>query len=113
MKLFVTLATLVGFATAACPNSCSGHGTCDQYDACTCFKEAAVTKDARFKGTNEFEWTGADCSRRTCPRGISWTKTNTNASRESGVPDDITSDIVLNPTAFWRGGLDTWWGAFV
>merc|ERR1719428_42080 len=81
MKLFVTLATLVGFATAACPNSCSGHGTCDQYDACTCFKEAAVTEPAstatqRYKGTNEFEWTGADCSRRTCPRGISWTKTN-------------------------------------
>ena len=94
MKLFVTLATLVGFATAACPNSCSGHGTCDQYDACTCFKEAAVTTgggDQRFKGTNQYEWTGADCSRRTCPRGISWTKTNTNADAANGATLNVQS----------------------
>jgi len=94
MKLFVTLATLVGFATAACPNSCSGHGTCDQYDACTCFKEAAVTTGGgaqRFKGTNEYEWTGADCSRRTCPRGISWTKTNTNTDVASGATLNVQS----------------------
>lgn len=94
MKLFVTLATLVGFATAACPNSCSGHGTCDQYDACTCFKEAAVTTGGgaqRFKGTNEYEWTGADCSRRTCPRGISWTKTNTNTDVATGATLNVQS----------------------
>jgi hypothetical protein len=72
MKLFLTLATLVGFATAACPNSCSGHGTCDRYDACTCFLETPINV-THFDGlTIEMEWTGADCSRRTCPRGISW-----------------------------------------
>jgi len=76
MKLFVTLATLVGFATAACPNSCSGHGTCDRYDACTCFLETPINV-THFDGlTIEMEWTGADCSRRTCPRGISWSKSS-------------------------------------
>jgi len=76
MKLFLTLATLVGFATAACPNSCSGHGTCDRYDACTCFLETPINV-THFDGlTIEMEWTGADCSRRTCPRGISWSKSS-------------------------------------
>merc|ERR1712032_107818 len=71
-----TLATLVGFATAACPNSCSGHGTCDRYDACTCFLETPINV-THFDGlTIEMEWTGADCSRRTCPRGISWSKSS-------------------------------------
>jgi len=86
MKLFLTLATLVGFATAACPNSCSGHGTCNRYDACTCFKETALPPDWKtnknlFKGTIEVEWTGADCSRRTCARGISWTQPSATDSK--------------------------------
>lgn len=76
MKLFVSLAALVGFASAACPNSCSGHGTCDRYDACTCFLETPINS-TDFEGTSiEAEWTGADCSRRTCPRGISWSKSD-------------------------------------
>jgi hypothetical protein len=98
MKLVVTLATLVGFATAACPNSCSGHGTCDRYDACTCFKETPLDmKD--FKGaTISVEWTGADCSRRTCPRGISWAKSNTET--DAGVVPQLAFEID------WKKDLD-------
>ncbi|CAM9346318.1 unnamed protein product, partial [Chrysoparadoxa australica] len=40
----------------ACHLSCSGHGTCNQWDQCTCY--------TGFKG--------ADCSRRSCPTGKAW-----------------------------------------
>merc|ERR1719316_1740541 len=88
MKLFVTLATFVGLASAACPNSCSGHGTCDQYDACTCFKETPMAL-ADFHGTIQVEWTGADCSRRTCPRGISWSKSSGDTDQPAGPTTNV------------------------
>merc|ERR1719174_2962778 len=92
MKLFLTLATLVGFATAACPNSCSGHGTCDRYDACTCFLETPINV-THFDGLIiEMEWTGADCSRRTCPRGISWSR-STNGFRNQKARKGANSDL--------------------
>jgi len=72
MKLLVA-SVLFSSAYAACPNSCSGHGTCNGFEQCTCFKETPIAEDD-FKGTIEVEWTGADCSRRTCARGISWVK---------------------------------------
>jgi len=49
MKLLV-LAALVGLASASCPNACSGHGTCNQYSACECYRN----------------WMSADCSQRQC-----------------------------------------------
>merc|ERR1712038_1161487 len=93
-KLFLALATIVGFASAACPNSCSGHGTCDRYDACTCFLETAINATF-FEGTGkiEMEWTGADCSRRTCPRGVSWSK-STNGFRNGVARKGANSDLV-------------------
>jgi len=55
----------VGVARAACPNSCSGHGTCNALDQCTCYLESSELGSAAM-------WTGADCSEMTCPRGTSW-----------------------------------------
>eukprot|EP00501_MAST-03F_sp_TOSAG23-6_P001318 GSMAST32.ASY1.ANO1.1366.1 assembled CDS len=49
---------------AVCPNGCSGHGNCDSNDTCTCYDDGAFVQKA---------YTGADCSQRTCPRGVSWT----------------------------------------
>ena len=73
MKLLIA-AALIALAEGACPNSCSGHGTCNAYDQCTCYMESAQN-ETEWKGlTNAAEWTGADCSQRTCARGISWTK---------------------------------------
>merc|ERR1719272_2343356 len=65
MKLaLVILAAGVLGAQAVCPNSCSGHGTCNAYDECSCFDEG---KSVYFgylydtaKGFNRITNTGAD-----------------------------------------------------
>lgn len=59
MKLFVALATLIGFVSAGCPNGCSGRGSCGTSDVCSCYKG----------------FFGGDCSYRYCPVGPSWTVT--------------------------------------
>jgi hypothetical protein len=50
--LIVAVAT-VSIVNSECPNGCSGHGTCNAYDLCTC--------DAQYQGN--------DCSERTCAFG--------------------------------------------
>lgn len=55
MKLFAIAISFVA-VEAACPNSCSNHGTCSQNDICSCYSN----------------WEGPDCSLRACPFGNSW-----------------------------------------
>jgi len=95
MKSFLALAAIVGFASAACPNSCSGHGTCDRYDACTCFLETPINATF-FEGSGKIgvEWTGADCSRRTCPRGRSWSKATNGFLKDGTAREGANDDIV-------------------
>lgn len=50
------------YANASCVDMCNGHGYCADYDMCVCIQGA--------DGLPAF--TGADCSERTCPRGIAW-----------------------------------------
>lgn len=54
--LFLGLSSLIAFVAAECPNACSGHGACGNYDMCTCCE-------------NFF---GNDCSLRTCPNGLAF-----------------------------------------
>eukprot|EP00750_Incisomonas_marina_P022149 INCI4878.1.p1 GENE.INCI4878.1~~INCI4878.1.p1 ORF type:complete len:417 (+),score=61.85 INCI4878.1:117-1253(+) len=69
------LVAFAGQTSAECPNLCSGHGNCDNNDQCHCYKEGKVLN----KEGNDDEdvlfaqWTGADCSMLSCPRGVSWT----------------------------------------
>merc|ERR1711865_563439 len=63
------LATVLYGAQAACPNSCSGHGSCDKFDVCTCYVQERVAQVAKNSA-----WTEPDCSKKTCPRGISHTQ---------------------------------------
>ena len=58
LKLLLLLAGLAT-ASALCPNGCSGHGTCLEYDMCTCFQN----------------WQGNDCSEQTCPFESAFTTT--------------------------------------
>jgi len=65
MKLIVVaLLGLVASVNAACPNFCSGHGSCGSSDKCTCYRN----------------WQGNDCSERTCPYTISWSSIATEAN---------------------------------
>ncbi|CAK4618736.1 hypothetical protein LEN26_002722 [Aphanomyces euteiches] len=56
--LLVVACALVA-VDAACPNKCSGHGTCGANDICTC----------------EQNWINADCSGRQCPFTRAWQDT--------------------------------------
>ncbi|KAG7399924.1 hypothetical protein PHYBOEH_007610 [Phytophthora boehmeriae] len=52
----VVLALLPSVVFGACPNKCSGHGTCNLNDVCSC----------------QQNWIGGDCSGRLCPFTRAW-----------------------------------------
>ena len=71
---------------SACPNACSNHGVCGEYDACSCHAN----------------WIGADCSLRQCMSGISWVTTARGDLNYDGDTNDATvhqSDIVFTGTS--------------
>jgi hypothetical protein len=60
LKAVLALA-LVGAASAVCPNSCSGHGTCGADDICTCYQNWGMADEA-----------SGDCSEMICPFEFAW-----------------------------------------
>ena len=53
-----------------CDNGCSMHGTCEKNYNCKCYTGL----------TGEPEWTGPDCSLRTCPKDFAWVGSVVNAN---------------------------------
>jgi len=53
-----------------CDNRCSGHGTCEVNQNCVCYKGL----------DGEPEWTGPDCSLRSCPHDYAWVGSVVNAN---------------------------------
>ena len=83
LALVLGLAVLMT-AQAACPNSCSGHGTCSEHDKCTCYSRKDSTTDNL--GNVVPAWIAADCSQRTCPYGLAFVdapKTGKNSGSDT------------------------------
>jgi len=92
MKLII-LAVVFAVANAACPHSCSGHGKCDMFDICKCYTAGGMNGHLE----EALQWSGPDCSLKTCPRGISHTNALPYAAYEPGdhakhAPNAICSD---------------------
>jgi len=100
MLKVAAFAALLGLASAACPNQCSGHGKCGPYDKCICHKTSGGSTPSRFA------YTGADCSLRTCPYGIAPDAISTavpSVSQITFVPASSTSKeklrVIFNPSS--------------
>ena len=67
---FVAVLAGLGFAAAACPNDCSGHGVCGSAQ-CECYRN----------------WVGADCSDRVCTFGRAFIDSPTGDLNGDGAHD--------------------------
>jgi hypothetical protein len=68
----IAAASLIAAAWASCPNQCSGHGRCGDFDRCLCFRQQGLSSPYRFG------FTGPDCSLRACPLGKSYDRITSN-----------------------------------
>jgi len=62
--------SLLGAASAVCPNQCSGHGTCGADDVCTCYQNWGMADEE-----------GGDCSELYCPFEFAWVDTPDESGR--------------------------------
>ena len=106
---YLTLAVLAlaaNYASAYCPNLCSGHGTCGVKDSCECFEYTGTQRGdhtnvgSAYTLNNRDAWTGADCSLRTCPLAFSWSGATPNGlTTVYAVPTAVTAlDYVVTLT---------------
>jgi hypothetical protein len=78
----LTLFSILGFASAACPNNCAGHGTCGEATQCDCYRN----------------WFGADCSKRICTYSAAFVDTPVG---------DLNGDGEHGPARYFDPRLNT------
>jgi len=78
----LALFSILGFANAACPNNCAGHGTCGDATQCDCYRN----------------WFGADCSARICTFSAAFVDTPVG---------DLNGDGVHGPARYFDPRLNT------
>uniref|UniRef100_A0A6V1R2D4 EGF-like domain-containing protein n=1 Tax=Heterosigma akashiwo TaxID=2829 RepID=A0A6V1R2D4_HETAK len=86
MKLFILAAALALLPAimAECPNACSGHGSCGQWDQCECC----------------MNWQGADCSERTCPFGQAFADVPTGDLDASNTISTPSDKVIIGSTVY-------------
>jgi len=109
MKATVYATALLALAAsvkAECPNACSGHGTCQPKDMCSCYKN----------------WQGNDCSEATChfglahvdtPKGnldadefgVTFTALNDNDANEDD-EKDVLNTVLVGSTVYPMGTFE-------
>jgi hypothetical protein len=99
MLRFAILTALASGALAACPNSCSGHGTCGNDDICTCFQDW-ITGD---------HGDGGDCSQRRCPFDHSWADAPTASNTAHALTECSSKGICDRKTGECEC-FDGYWG---
>merc|ERR1712224_322206 len=80
-KVFA-LFSVLGLASAACPNNCAGHGTCGEATQCDCYRN----------------WFGADCSKRICTYSAAFVDTPVG---------DLNGDCEHGPARYFDPRLNT------
>eukprot|EP00941_MAST-03F_sp_MAST-3F-sp1_P006416 g6416.t1 len=93
-KTIFVIFTLFASSLAACPNKCSGHGTCDLGDRCHC--------QPRF--------IGPDCSQRQCAYGLSWVTSSDTTSAAAGsvkLTDLVNGGDLIESGVTSADGADT------
>jgi len=78
----LALFSILGFASAACPNNCAGHGTCGEATQCDCYRN----------------WFGADCSKRICTYSAAFVDTPVG---------DLNGDGEHGPARYFDPRLNT------
>merc|ERR1711939_1149281 len=76
------LSAVLGFASAACPNNCAGHGTYGEATQCDCYRN----------------WFGADCSQRICTYSAAFADTPVG---------DLNGDGEHGPARYFDPRLNT------
>mmetsp|Transcript_21331 Transcript_21331/g.22051 ORF Transcript_21331/g.22051 Transcript_21331/m.22051 type:complete len:733 (+) Transcript_21331:61-2259(+) len=76
----VLSASLLGMTNAECPNACSSHGICTNYDMCQCYRN----------------WMANDCSERVCQFGLAHVDTPKGDLNMNNEIDDADTILVEN-----------------
>jgi hypothetical protein len=81
-------AGILSLTNAECPNACSSHGVCSNYDMCMCYRN----------------WMANDCSERVCQFGLAHVDTpKGDLDASSGILSDPDTTVIVNSEVYPYG----------